>query len=87
MNWGPQDWIGWAGSVKAFFSAHGSIVTKLIVSMDREGEFFMAAIDNPDKYGSLINAMDNTLHGVKVVFTTKLPADRMLFESVCDRAA
>ena len=93
MNWGPRDWIGWAGAVKAFFSSKGAIVTKLIVPKDREGEFFLAAIENQEKYGSLIdpcvgkdNKMDGLLHGVEVVFTSRLPADRFLFESVADRS-
>jgi hypothetical protein len=58
----------------------------MIVSMDMEGQWFMAAIENPDKYPEL-DAMANTLHGVPIMFTTRLPAERALFESVADRGA
>lgn len=87
MNWGAKDWIAWAGAAKAFFSARGAIVTKLIVPMDREGEFFLAAIEDPDKYDGKIDGMANTLHGIPIMFTSKLPAHRMLFESKADEAA
>lgn len=86
MSWGPKDWITWATSVKSFFSAHGMVVTKLIISRDREGEFFMAAIDDPDKYPE-IDALADKLQGVKVMFTSKLPGNRFLFEAEHDRAA
>lgn len=81
MTWGPKDWLSWAASVKAFFSAHGMVVTKLIIPRDREGEFFMAAIDDPDKFPEMDGLADK-LHGVKVVFTSKLPSNRFLFEAV-----
>lgn len=85
MTWGPKDWIGWAGSVKAFFSSRGMVVTKLIIPRDREGEFFMAAIQDPDKYPQM-DALADKLHGVKVMFTSKLPFNRFLFEAEADRA-
>lgn len=94
MNWGPQDWIGWAGTVKAFFSQRGAIVTKIVISKDREGEFFMAAITDPDKFGKLIDPCvgkespyEGLLHGVPLMFTSKLPADRALFEVKDDPGA
>lgn len=80
----PKEWIDWVTTVKAFYSSRGAILSRIIVSMDIEGSFFMAAIENPDKYPE-IDALGNRLHGVQIVFTTKLPADRALFESVADR--
>lgn len=86
MSWGPRDWISWSASVKSFFSSHGMIVTKLIIPKDREGEFFMAAIEDPDRYPE-IDALADKLHGVKIMFTTKLPVNRFLFEAVQDEHA
>ncbi len=85
MSWGPKDWIAWARSVKTFFSNHGMVVTKLIIPKDREGEFFMAAIEDPDKFPQM-DALADKLHGVSVMFTSRLPAHRFLFEAVPDRS-
>ena len=85
-TWGPKEWIGWASSVRAFFSSRGMVVTKLVVPMEREGEFFMAAIDDPDRYPE-IDGLADTLLGVKVMFTSKLPVHRFLFEAVPGREA
>lgn len=79
MTWGPGDWIGWAGSVKAFYAGSNARVTRVILPMDREGEFFMAAIQENN---GMIDALNNTLCGIPVMFTRSLPAHRILFESV-----
>lgn len=84
--WGPKDWIQWAESVKAFFSSHGMVVQKLIIPRDREGEFFMAAIADPDRYPEL-DALADKLHGVSIMFSNRVPFDRFLFMAAPDKAA
>lgn len=78
MSWGPKEWIEWGNTVKAFFSVRGAVLSKYVLSRDQEGEFFMAAITDPDKYPE-IDGLKDTLLGVPIMFTSKLPRNRRLF--------
>lgn len=71
MTWGPTEWLQWAESAKTFFSRHGMVVKKFVVPMDKEGEFFMAGIEKPDKHPE-IDPLADSLLGVKMMFTPKL---------------
>ncbi len=71
MSWAAKDWLSWGRSVQAFFSAKGMIVKEFVVPSDMEGQFFMAAIENPDAFPE-IDGMKDKLFGVKVRFTNRL---------------
>lgn len=82
MNLTSEAWIGRASMAKSFFSAKGMVLKKMIVSMENEAGFYVSYIQDPlpgfephmeDK------DMAPTLLGVEIMFTSKLPEERILY--------
>lgn len=76
------EWTDWGNSVKAFASANGCILEKLVVSESQEGDMNYAFLTDGASNGDIeLKEKDAslTLCGIPVMFTKKLESGRALF--------